>query len=168
MTRRNLILILAATTALSALALTAARARDVPKVATGFFANILCSETFVSGLDRKDTSETMDAMPGAGLISWALDARVDRTRRDVTVTLLGFSESHAVYREGSGCYLDHGDAVADISVPPADIKPSLAVLPDIAGPAVVPPPIRSLPQHSIARSPNPKAADSCTPKRWSC
>ena len=50
MTRRSLMLILAATTALSALALTAVRARDVPKVATGFVANVLCSETFVSGL----------------------------------------------------------------------------------------------------------------------
>ena len=40
MTRRKLILILAATTALGALALSAARARDVPKVATGFVANI--------------------------------------------------------------------------------------------------------------------------------
>ena len=35
----------------SALALTAAWAHDAPKVATGFLANILCSETFVSGLD---------------------------------------------------------------------------------------------------------------------
>ena len=54
--RRNLILILAATTALSALALTAARARDVPKVATGFVANVVCSETFVSGLDPRGCS----------------------------------------------------------------------------------------------------------------
>ena len=51
MKRRNLILILASTTALSALALSAARARDVPKVATGFVANVVCTETFVSGLD---------------------------------------------------------------------------------------------------------------------
>ena len=36
MTKRKLILILAATAALGALVLTAARARDVPKVATGF------------------------------------------------------------------------------------------------------------------------------------
>ena len=65
MTRRNLILILAATTALSALALSAARARDVPKVATGFVANVLCSETFVSGLDpTRIFSETTSAMPG--------------------------------------------------------------------------------------------------------
>ena len=119
MKRRNLILILAGTTALSALALTAARARDVPKVATGFVANVVCTETFVSGLDpARVFAETTSAMPGAGLISWALDYRVDRARKDVTVTLFGLGRSHAVYRgEGLGCYLDHGGAVADISVP---------------------------------------------------
>jgi hypothetical protein len=75
--RRNLILILAATTALSALALSAARARDVPKVATGFVANVVCTETFVSGLDpARVFAETTSAMPGTGLISWALDYRV--------------------------------------------------------------------------------------------
>lgn len=139
MTRRKWILILAATTALSALALSAARARDVPKVATGFIANVLCSETFVSGLPpEKILSETTDAMPGASLIAWAMNYKVDRARRDVTVTLFGLSQSHAVYREGLGCYLDHGDAVADVAVPAADIKQA-ALLPDIAGPAVVAP-----------------------------
>ena len=73
MKRRNLILILASTTALSALALSAARARDVPKVATGFVANVVCTETFVSGLDpARVFTETTSAMPGTGLISWAL------------------------------------------------------------------------------------------------
>jgi hypothetical protein len=139
MSRRNLFLILAATTALSALALTAARARDVPKVATGFVANILCSETFVSG-QRPDRiiSETTAAMPGVSLITWALDYHVDFVRKDATVTFLGFGRSHAMYREGFGCYLDHGDAVADIAMP-SDIKPSQALLPDIAGPAPVAP-----------------------------
>ncbi len=139
MTRRKLILILAATTALSALALSAARARDVPKVATGFMANVLCSETFVSGQNpARILSETTDAMPGANLIAWAMDARVDRTRRDVTVSLFGLSRSHAVYRDGLGCYLDHGDAVAEVAVPAVDPKQP-ALLPDIAGPAVVAP-----------------------------
>jgi CubicO group peptidase (beta-lactamase class C family) len=138
-TRRNLFLILATTTALSVLALTAARARDVPKVATGFVANILCSETFVSGQDpQKIFSETMAAMPGVGLITWALNYRVDRTRRDVTVTLFGLGRSHAVYREGMGCYLDHGGVAADVSLPAVESK-SPALLPEIAGPAVVAP-----------------------------
>jgi CubicO group peptidase (beta-lactamase class C family) len=139
-TRRNLILILAATTALGALALSAARARDVPKVATGFVANILCSETFVSGQPpERIFAETTAAMPGVSLVTWAMGYKVDRALRDVTVTLFGFGRSHAVYREGFGCYLDHGDAVADASLPTAEIKPGQVLLPEIAGAAVVAP-----------------------------
>ena len=139
MTRRNLILILATSTALTALALSAARARDVPKVATGFVANVLCTETFVSGLDpARVFAETTSAMPGAGLIAWALDYRVDRARKDVAVTLFGLGRSHAVYRgEGLGCYLDHGGAVADIALPPPEARPAL--LPEIGGPSIVSP-----------------------------
>jgi CubicO group peptidase (beta-lactamase class C family) len=140
MTRRRMILILAATTALGALALTAARARDVPKVATGFVASVLCSETFVSGLDpQKIFAETTAAMPGAGLISWALDYKLDRANKDVTVTLLGFGRSHSVYREGLGCHLDHGDAVVAFAPLPPDGNSRPALLPDIAGPSVVAP-----------------------------
>src|ERR1044072_3937123 len=116
--RRNLILILASTAALGSLPLTTARPRDMPKVATGFVANVICSETFVSGLDpARVFAETMSAMPGTGLISWALDYRVYQVRKDVTVTLFGLGRSHAVYRgEGRGCYLDHGGVFGDISV----------------------------------------------------
>ncbi|MGH6642782.1 MAG: serine hydrolase domain-containing protein [Bradyrhizobium sp.] len=137
MTRRKLLLILATATALGALALSAVRARDVPKVATGFVANILCSETFVSGQQPdRIFRETTAAMPGVSLITWAMDYHVDRARKETTVTLLGFGRSHAVYRAGLGCYLDHGTAVADIPAPSADLK-SQALLPDIAGPSVV-------------------------------
>ncbi|MHC2434442.1 serine hydrolase domain-containing protein [Bradyrhizobium sp. USDA 4451] len=138
MTRRKLVFILAATSAFGALVLSAARARDVPKVATGFVANVICSETFVSGLDpKRDFNETTDAMPGTGLITWAMDTEVDLDRRDVTVTLLGFGRSHAVYREGVGCTLEHGEALADIALPPA--RSQAALLPEIAGPALVAP-----------------------------
>ncbi|TWC01075.1 CubicO group peptidase (beta-lactamase class C family) [Bradyrhizobium macuxiense] len=138
MTRRKLILILAATTALGALGWSAARARDVPKVATGFVANIICSETFVSRLDpKRNFTETTDAMPGTGLITWAMDTEVDLDRRDVTVTLFGLGRSHAVYREGVGCTLEHGETLADIALPPA--RPQAALLPEIAGPALVAP-----------------------------
>jgi CubicO group peptidase (beta-lactamase class C family) len=138
MTRRRVILISAAAATLAALAAAAVRARDVPKVATGFVANVLCSETFVSGLDPdKDFADTIAAMPGAGLIGWALDYRVDRARQDVTVTLLGFGRSHAVYRGALGCYLDHGEAVAEVAIPAA--APQAPLLPEIAGPAVVTP-----------------------------
>ncbi|MBR1270820.1 serine hydrolase [Bradyrhizobium sp. AUGA SZCCT0222] len=138
MIRRNLLLILATTTALGALALSSARARDVPKIATGFVANILCSETFVSGQQPdRIFRETTAAMPGVSLITWAMDYKVDRTRKETSVTLLGLGRSHAVYREGLGCYLDHGGAVAEIALPSIDAKSSQALLPDIAGPSVV-------------------------------
>jgi CubicO group peptidase (beta-lactamase class C family) len=78
-------------------------------------------------------------MPGVSLVTWAMGYKVDRALRDVTVTLFGFGRSHAVYREGFGCYLDHGDAVADASLPTAEIKPGQVLLPEIAGAAVVAP-----------------------------
>lgn len=139
MNRKKLLFVLAVTTALSAIALAAARARDVPKVATGFVANVLCTETFVSGLDPERVfAETTSAMSGVKLITWAMDYRVDRVRKDVTVTLFGLGKSYAVWRgEGLGCYLDHGGAVADISLPVADAEPAL--LADIAGPSIVAP-----------------------------
>jgi len=139
MTRRKLIIIVATTTALSALALGVARAHDLPKVATGFVANVVCSETFVSGQDPdKVFADTTAAMPGAGLITWAMDYKVDRTAKDVTVTLFGLGASHAVYRGALGCYLDHGKPTIDVTVP-ADTKARPALLPEIAGPAVVQP-----------------------------
>ena len=138
MTRRRKIILLTTTIVCVGLALGAARARDVPKVATGFFADVLCSETFVSGLDiRRNLTETTDAMPGVGLLTWAMDYQVDRARKDVTVTLFGFGRSRAVYREGLGCTLDHGADIADVALPPDDRQPAL--LPEIAGPSVVPP-----------------------------
>ena len=138
MTRRKIILVLTATTALAALAATAVRARDVPKVATGFLANVLCSETFISGLDpEKNVAETLAAMPGTGLISWAMKYHVDRVRKDVTVSLLGLGRSHAVYRGELGCFLDHGEAVA-FAPPPAE-KPRAPLQPEIDGPSVVAP-----------------------------
>jgi CubicO group peptidase (beta-lactamase class C family) len=138
LTTRRKIVLLTTTFAFIGLALGAARARDVPKVATGFVADVLCAETFVSGLDpRRTFTETTDAMPGSGLITWAMDYQVDRARKDVTVTLFGGSRSHAVYREGLGCTLEHGEALADVAVPPDDRQ--LASLPEIAGPSIVPP-----------------------------
>jgi CubicO group peptidase (beta-lactamase class C family) len=135
-TRRRKIILATTAIACAGLALGVARARDVPKVATGFIADTLCSETFVSGLDpQRNLAETTDAMPGVGLLTWAMDYRVDRARKDVTVTLFGIGRSHAVYREGLGCTLEHGRGIADVALPPDDRQPAL--LPDIAGPGLV-------------------------------
>ena len=74
MTRRHKIVLLTTAIACAGLALGVARARDVPRVATGFIADTLCSETFVSRLDpQRDLAETTDAMPGTGLLTWAMN-----------------------------------------------------------------------------------------------
>ncbi|WP_257167738.1 serine hydrolase [Bradyrhizobium sp. SRS-191] len=138
MTRRRLLLTATAVTALTVAALGAARARDVPKVATGFIASVLCSETFVSGLDPdRVLSETRSAMPGAGLLTWAMDVRVDRPAKNVTVTLLGLGRSRAVFRDGLGCHMDHGEGGDWPTIRPSQPQPAL--LPEIAPPHVVPP-----------------------------
>jgi CubicO group peptidase (beta-lactamase class C family) len=139
MTRRRLFLILVSTAALGALMLGAISARDVPQIATGFVAGVLCAETFVSGLDPVSVlAETTDAMPGTHLITWAMDTKVDRAERDVTVTLLGLGRSRAIYRDGVGCSLDHGEAVTDLATA-RDEPPQAALLPEIAPASVVAP-----------------------------
>jgi CubicO group peptidase (beta-lactamase class C family) len=137
-TPRKRIILLVTTTLCGALALTAVRAHDAPRVATGFVAHILCSETFVSGLDPDQVfAETTAAMPGTGLIAWAMDYKIDRARKDVTVTLLGGGQSRAVFREGLGCYVSHDDASVDASLPSAASNTQHALLPEIAGPSLV-------------------------------
>ena len=143
MTRRRKIVLLTTAIACAGLVLGAARARNVPKVATGFIADTLCSETFVSGLDpQRNLAEITDAMPGTGLLTWAMNLQIDRAHKDVTVTLFGIGRSHAVYRDGLGCTLEHGRGVTDVALPPDDKQPAL--LPEIAGPGVAPPQSRDL------------------------
>ncbi|MGJ4951036.1 serine hydrolase domain-containing protein [Bradyrhizobium sp. HKCCYLS20291] len=138
MTRRRLLLVFVSTVALSALAIGAVRARDVPQVATGFMASTLCSETFVSGLDPASVlAETQAAMPGAGLLTWAMNVQVDRAAKDVTVTLLGLGRSRAVFRDGLGCHMDHGEGQSWPTIRP--VAPAPALLPDIAPPRLVTP-----------------------------
>ncbi|MGP8122945.1 MAG: serine hydrolase domain-containing protein [Xanthobacteraceae bacterium] len=121
----------------SVVALTAAWPSTAPHIATGFIASVVCSETFVSGLDPDQImSETSDAMPGVGLISWGIGVDVDRSRRQVTTTLFGGEPSRAVFRDGLGCVLLHDQGPVDASLPPPDAAapPLLAA---IAGPSQV-------------------------------
>ena len=168
MTRKKLIFILAATTALGALALSAARARDVPKVATGFVANVLCSETFVSGLEPdRIFAETTAAMPGVGLITWAMDYRVDRARKDVTVTLVrSRQEPRRLSRRRSRLLSRsrrrgrrHRAAAA---------KPSRPLQPEIAGASSSRRKARNLPPRSTAPLPSRTIRRAAAPGRsWS-
>ena len=138
MTRKNTIILLVTATICGALALTAVRAHDVPRVATGFVSHTLCSAAFVSGVDPDEVfAETLDAMPGVGLIAWALNYRIDREARSVTATLFGGGQSRAVYREGLGCYVAHGEESVEGPLPSAHGETQRALLPEIAGPSLV-------------------------------
>ena len=140
MTRKKKIILLVTTTLCGALALTAVRAHDVPRVATGFVSHTLCSAAFVSKVDPDEVyAETVEAMPGVGLIAWALAYHVDREAKQVTATLFGGGQSRAAYRDGLGCCVDNGGEAADASVPPALAEQQRALLPEIAGAAVVEP-----------------------------
>jgi CubicO group peptidase (beta-lactamase class C family) len=139
-TRKKKIILLVTTTLCGALALTAVRAHDAPRVVTGFVSHTLCSAAFVSKVDPDEVyAETMEAMPGVGLIGWALAYHIDREAKQVTATLFGGGQSRAVYRDGLGCYVDNGGEAADASLPPARSEQQRALLPEIAGAAVVEP-----------------------------
>jgi CubicO group peptidase (beta-lactamase class C family) len=138
MTQRRHILLFTAVSALGAVTWAAARAQDAPRVATGFVAHTLCSAIFVSGADSdRAFAETLEAMPGVGLIGWALRYQVDREQREVSSTLLGLSRSRALYADGFGCRLADDDELAAAWPLPADNPPPRPLLPDIAGPGVV-------------------------------
>ena len=133
MTRKHQIILLVTTTLCGAVALTAVRAHDAPRVVTGFVGHTLCSAAFVSRVNPDEAlADTMDAMPGVGLIAWALDYKIDRDARRVTATLFGGGQSRAVYREGFGCYLEHGETPVDATLPAAESGTQRALLPEIA------------------------------------
>ena len=114
-----------------------ARARNAPRVATGFVAHTLCSAAFVSGIHPDEVyADTIDAMPGVGLIAWALDYKIDRDRKEVTTTLLGGGRSRAVYRDGLGCLVENGQGPVDALLPPA-VTGTSPLLQEIAGPSLV-------------------------------
>jgi CubicO group peptidase (beta-lactamase class C family) len=137
MTRKRRFIVAGFALGCSALVLTAAWAQQAPRVATGFVAHIVCTAAFVSGQDPdRIFSETANAMPGVGLIGWALDTQVDRTARTVTTTLLGGGQSRAVYRDGLGCLVEQGGGSVDAPLPPTGAS-APARLPEIAGPSLV-------------------------------
>jgi CubicO group peptidase (beta-lactamase class C family) len=139
MTRQRQIITFMAIAALGAFGWAVIRAQDAARISTGFVAHTLCSAAFVSGVDPDATfAETLAAMPGVGVIGWALGYRIDRDRHDVSSTLLGGSQSRAVYLPGYGCRLvDDDESVAAWPLPTDPPQPSR--LPDVAGAAPVTP-----------------------------
>jgi len=109
------------------------------RTGTGTVAHDLCSETFVSGLVPEQTfAESLAPRPGMRWLAWAMLWHVDHERREARASLEGIVPSRAVFREGLGCVLVHGDeALAGAELGSLAHPPPL--LPEIAGPAVVEP-----------------------------
>jgi CubicO group peptidase (beta-lactamase class C family) len=110
----------------------------VPRVATSLTSHLVCSGTFVSGMDPDKTfTEFVRPLQGMRLVNWGLRYHVDRAAREVTATVAGGFESRAVFRDQLGCVVTHdGETIETLRpLPPGAV--AAAMLPDIAGPALV-------------------------------
>ena len=107
------------------------------RTATGTVAHDLCSESFVSQLDPKQNfAESLAPRPRFRWLAWAVNHEVDTTRREARASLLGVLPSRAVFRDGVGCVLVHGNE----RIATAKLGGAVRVaplLPAIAGPVGV-------------------------------
>ena len=78
-------------------------------IGTAYAAKILCSGIFVS---QRDPQSLLGADVSADDLSFLrhIDVQVDRGSREVTATFFGLAKRKAVYREGRGCAVIHGEA----------------------------------------------------------
>ena len=131
------------------------------RVASGLTSHVLCSETFVAGIDPAQAyAERIKPLLGSGPVDWLLHYDVDRVRRRVTTTIAGTFESRAVYHEGLGCLLVRGGEGAEARSLQeiGAIAPAAPVLPEIAGPDIVAPrseQLRAALDHAFAEPDRP-------------
>jgi CubicO group peptidase (beta-lactamase class C family) len=80
------------------------------RIGTASTSQTVCMAAFVSGVDP-DASYLEEVRPerGIGLIAWGLHYRIDRDRREAVADFAGTSVNRAVFREGMGCVVDHGN-----------------------------------------------------------
>lgn len=112
------------------------------RVATGFVAHTVCSKSFVSGLDPRETFSELTGREGIRRLRPLLRLDVDRSVGAADASVLGAFRSHAIYRDGFGCVLVHGSSKpylpkADLELLKTPKAPPL--LPEIAGPDVIEP-----------------------------
>jgi len=106
-----------------AAAFMATTGRDLLLLATNSVSGSLCAAAFVSHVDPARVFKE-EQLPNMRSLGWAMRSHLDAERREVSSDLLGAFASRAVYREGLGCVLVHGDG----SVPDAGgIKPETNV-----------------------------------------
>jgi len=91
--------------------------KDIMRVANGSVARSLCAAAFVSHVDP-DRVFAEEQHPRTRVIDWAMRYEVDRSKREVRATIAGHFAARAVYREGLGCLVAHGDVPEAAGVSP--------------------------------------------------
>ena len=111
-------------------------------VATGFVAHIVCTKTFVSGLDPQTVFAEITDRAGIRRLRSVLGYRLDRAGKTVDASVAGLFGSRAAFHDGFGCVLLHGPdgpylLKSDIAALKTPKSPPL--LAEIAGAAIVVP-----------------------------
>jgi CubicO group peptidase (beta-lactamase class C family) len=82
--------------------------KDLFHTATGSVSRSLCAAAFVSQVDPQQIFQE-EQLPLMRSIGWAIHYTVDHARHEVRTSVFGDFTARAVYREGLGCLLVHGD-----------------------------------------------------------
>ena len=111
-------------------------------VATGFVAHIVCTKTFVSGLDPQTVFAEITDRAGIRRLRSVLGYRLDRAGKTVDASVAGLFGSRAAFHDGFGCVLLHGPdgpylLKSDIAALKTPKSPPL--LAETAGAAIVEP-----------------------------
>jgi len=131
------------------------------RLANGQVAHLVCSKTFVSGLDPETVfAETLER-PGFRRLRHVMSFRIDRKAWTADASTLGLFGGHAAFHEGFGCVERHDGKEpyllkSDVEALKAPKTPPL--LPEIAGPAVVEPAdpaLRAALDHAFEEPPDP-------------
>lgn len=93
------------------------------RIGAGYKAKVLCSEVFIAGRD-KDAVLSAE-FDGIDPLLDKVGVVVRKKARRVNASLLGFGRTKAIYRDGYGCALSHGQPLADLPAlaPPAAADP---------------------------------------------
>ena len=110
-----------------AIVVTVVAKKEAIQIGSNSVSRSLCAAAFTSHVDP-DRMFQEEQMPTMRVIAWAVRYRVDRERHEVRTSVLGGFGSRAVYRDGLGCVLVHGD----VTVPEAagvKVSPIGAIFP---------------------------------------
>jgi hypothetical protein len=109
-------------------------------VATEYMAHMLCTATFVSGLDPDQFyREALAPTRGIRWLHRGISYEVDRLRKEATVDFFGSFEGYAVFRGETGCVIAHDGEYIPPIMDATRTEQIASVLPDIAGDKVVEP-----------------------------